>query len=110
MQKLINIKVYTLRSVTYINLASACMILFLFLSKLKEVGIVDWELEKYFPIIGIGSFFVLMLIGRWEINRLKGYQTEAKKFFELDPYHWEMKEKIDALHKKFIEDENNTAN
>ena len=49
------LKVYAGRSQGYISFLNVGMILFLFLSKLKETGNIIWEIDKYvFPIYFIG--------------------------------------------------------
>ncbi len=94
--KAMRIKFYMHRTSSYLALANTGMILFLFLSKLKELGFISFDIDRYFiPLIIIG-FCLLMLIGWLEV-RLRGNQEEAKVQFSLNPYMMEMRSKINDL-------------
>lgn len=107
--KLMESKLTIARAVSYMVLANSGMILFLFLSNLKENGIIGFDVGKYYlPILGIGmiTFFI---IGWIEINVFKGYESENRYTFSKSPPHVEMKRKIDELYNKLIVGENQSG-
>lgn len=99
--RLMSFKQYISRTTTYLSIINAGMILFLFLSKLKELGVIDWPLEKYTIIIVIGGILMLLIIGWFEIKVLKGIQEENKIAFYYQPPMVEMKGKIDEMYADF---------
>ncbi len=96
---LINLKIYMNRSNNWLTLINSGMILFLFLSRLKETGPIDFEIDKYFLPILLGGFLLLILIGWLEINIFKGLQVENKKRFSLSPPNTEMLNRIRKIEK-----------
>ena len=94
------IKKYITRTTTYTSLVSSCMILFLFLSRLKETGWISFDIGKYFIPIFIGGFVLLLIVGWIDVNFLKALQSEATIGFNLTPPMVEMKKKIDYLYEK----------
>ena len=97
-------KYYISRTVTYLSIINSGMLLFLFLSKLKELGYINADLDKYFIIIfGLG-LFILLIIGWFDVNVIKGFQEESSFSFTLCPPYADMKKKIDELwDEKFVD-------
>ena len=96
-------KQYISRTNTYLSLINSGMILFLFLSRLKEKGFIQTDLEKYFFIIFGGGLVTLLILGWFDIKFLKGMQAENTIAWNLTPPQVEMKEKIDEMYKDFKE-------
>jgi hypothetical protein len=94
-------KQYISRTTTYLSVINAGMILFLFLSKLKEVGIIGWDLDKYTISIFIIGTLGLLVVGWFEIKILKGLQEESTIAFGYQPPMVEMKKKIDEMYEDF---------
>ena len=76
------------------------MILFLTLSRLKETGLIHFDIGRYFIVVYVLGIIGLILLGYLEIYILKGLKEEQRKNFELNPMFMEMKEKIDYLYEK----------
>ena len=93
-------KQYISRTVTYLAIVNSGMILFLALSKLKELGYINWEIDKYFTIIFIIGLVGLFILGWMDIKLFKGIQRENTIAFELSPPFMEMRSKINDLWKK----------
>ena len=74
------------------------MLLFLFLSNLKERGYITMEIDKlFFPLVILG-FLSLILFGWIEIYVLKGMQKEIEIGFELSPPYKDMRDKINKIY------------
>ncbi len=98
--RLMWIKSYMQRSLTYLSLLNSGMILFLFLGKLKEIGYISFDLKIYVIPLFLGTLLILCFIGWIEVRFLKGWQTEAEISFNLSPPFKEMKRKIDLIYNK----------
>lgn len=94
-------KLYILRTVSYISLINTSMLLFLMLSKLKELGVIGLDLEKVFILLIVVGVIGLYTIGWFEIRVLKGMQQESIIAFNLNPLLKEMKGKIDIMYEEF---------
>lgn len=92
------------RTNTYLTLINAGMILFLFLNTLKEKGVINFDLDKYFVPILITGIMFLFLIGWVDIRFFKGIQEESKISFSLQPPFVDMRNKINEIHKEVIEE------
>lgn len=103
--KLMYWKTYMSRAIGYASIMNSGMLLFLFLSKLKETGWISFDLDKYFLMIFFLTFVILISIGWFEIRFLKGIQEESTIAFALTPPMVEMKDKIDYLYNKLKEKE-----
>jgi len=95
--KLFNVKFYMHRTTSYLALINSGMILFLFLSKLKEKNLIFFDIDKYFFVIIVIGFLLLIFIGWFEIRVLKGNQEEAKIQFNLNSEMAEMKKMVKDL-------------
>ena len=104
--KLMLFKQYISRTVTYLSIINSGMILFLFLSKLKEGGYISAELDKYFYIIFATGIISLLIIGWIDIKYLRAMQEENTIAFNLQPPMVEMKNKIDEMYDDFKEKKN----
>lgn len=91
-------KLYISRSVTYLSIINSGMILFLFLSRLKEKGVISWSLENYIILIVFVGLLILLLVGWIEINFMKGFEKENEIGFTFTPQYVDMKEKIDKIY------------
>lgn len=94
-------KQYISRTTTYLSIINAGMILFLFLSKLKEVGIISWNLDRYTIVIFVVGTILLLVLGWFEIKVLKGVYSENTVSFYYTPPQAEMKAKIDEMYEDF---------
>jgi len=93
-------RIYMGRGVTYLALANSSMILFLFLSKLKEVGIIHADIDNYFWSIIVIAILGLTLFGWFEVKKLRVFSEESRTLFNLDPMHKSMNEKLDLILEK----------
>lgn len=98
-------KQYISRTVTYLSIINSGMILFLFLSKLKERDVIQADLDKYFFIIFVTGLITLLIIGWFDIKYLKAMQEENTINFNLQPPMVEMKQKIDEMYDEFKKNE-----
>lgn len=88
------------RAITYLALVNSAMILFLTLSKLKEVGLINFEIDKYFiPIYVLGGL-ILIIFGWFDVKFFKGLQGEARKMFDLNPRFNEMNNRLSRIEER----------
>lgn len=99
--KLMLFKQYISRTVTYLSIINSGMILFLFLSKLKESRYIHANLDKYFYAIFIIGLILLLILGWIDIKFLRAMQEENTISFYLTPPQAEMKTKIDEMYADF---------
>ncbi len=85
------------RTMTYVSIINSGMILFLFLSKLKDSGAISLDLDKYYWIIFLIGLSILFGIGWIDIHLLKAIQEERNFGFYLSPPQAEMKKQINDL-------------
>lgn len=104
--KLMLFKQYISRTVTYLSIINSGMILFLFLSRLKEKGYIQTELDKYFYIVFSIGIISLLILGWIDIKYLRAMQEENTINFYLQPPMVEMKSKIDEMYDDFKEKKN----
>ncbi len=101
-KKLLYMKQYLGRTVAYIGLINAGMLLFLFLTKLKESGTISFEIDKYIvPLVFLG-LIILIFIGWFDVHVLRGMQEENIISFELNPRLVIMDEKINQINNKLV--------
>ncbi len=90
-------KVCLARSMNYLAIINSGMVLFLLLSRLKEAGRIDLNLQDYFLLVALVGFIGLVLIGWFDIRVLKGLQAETTILFGYRPQMVSMKKKVDFL-------------
>lgn len=90
-------KQFIMRTTSYLSILNAGMLLFLFLSKLKELNYIQVDLDKYIIVIFVTGLFLLLIIGWIDVKFLKAMQEEATISFNLTPPLKEMKERVDDL-------------
>lgn len=94
----VKLRVYMLRTGSYISLINTSMILFLFLSNLEQYGIdieiQDWIVPLFF--IGLLSMF---LFGYLE-DKLGFYTQEQKTTQSKSPYFKEIIDRLDKIEKQ----------
>ena len=98
-------KTYIARTISYIALMNAGMILFLFLSKLKEKEYVSFDIDKYFIPIMVVGVSILLLIGWFEIRLLRGVQEENIITFKLSPPLMDLSKKVNLIYDKLVKEE-----
>ena len=99
-------RIYLVRGVAYLSLINAGMILFLFLDKLTELGIIEWNVNNYFfPLLFLG-FTLLLGIGWFEIKILKGIHREGQINFSYTPQFPNMEKKINDIYAYIFKDGN----
>lgn len=104
---MIMFKIYFGRSQSYLAIINASMILFLTLTKLKDMGITSIDLSSYFIALCFLGFFLLLFIGWVEVKYIKGLHKEQQFATELNPFMTDMKAKLDYLYQKEMQDETN---
>ena len=98
---LLKAKFYISRSASYISLLNLGMIMFLTFSKLKDMGLIKFDLSQYFIPLYIITLIVLALFGYLDIIIMKGYKTEIDIMNKVTPLHPDLKslkEKVDYLY------------
>jgi hypothetical protein len=95
------LKQYISRTTTYLSVINAGMILFLFLSRLKDGGWISWDLDKYTLWIFILGTIMLTIIGWIEIKFVKGVYQENEISFYYVPQQVEMYNKINEMYEDF---------
>lgn len=96
--RLITWKIYVSRATNYLTLINAGMLLFLFLSRLKENGAISFELDKYFiPIIIIG-FLSLVFAGWVDIKVIKGLSAEHNIVLQYNLPLKNITDKVNEIH------------
>jgi hypothetical protein len=98
-------KVYIGRSAGYVSLLNLGMIMFLTISKLKEVGMFNVDIGSYIIPLYFLTLFIFMIFGYIDIKILKGHKTETDIINNVTPLHPELaqlKRKIDYLYEQGI--------
>jgi len=97
-KKVTHSKVYLQRTMSWLSMANAGMILFLVLSKLQDYG---YEIYITYWIIPIYLLFFLLLILFGFIEDKLGFHREEKKLHEeRSPYVKELFKRMDRLERK----------
>jgi hypothetical protein len=94
----IEAKIYLTRSISYVTIINAGMILFLTLSDLKTKGIISWDVSKYFIPIFIISFIGALIVGYMDVNIIKGFSQENKRSLENNPAWTDLVNKVDSIY------------
>lgn len=97
-RKIIAAKIMINRSLGYVSLVNAGMVLFLTLTKLRELGYINFDLSDNFFFIYFGGVAVLIIMGYVEIRLVKGLSEESRRNFEQNPMFMDMKKKLDELY------------
>ena len=97
---IIEIKVMMNRTLSYINLLNSGLIIFLAVSKLKDMGYINIDLTSFLIPLYIISVIMLLSMGYLESKILGGYQRENQRQFDFNPPMVEMKNKIDEIYQK----------
>ena len=96
--KLIHIKVYITRALSYASLVNMVLILFLALSNLEKYGI-DIKLETWLVPIVILMFFILILIGFME-DKLGFFEEEQRVHSVRNPQINDIIKRLDRIESK----------
>lgn len=99
-ERFINLKIYYIRSVSYISLINAGLIVFLTMAKLKDMGVISIDLSQSLLYVYFGGIILMLLLGWIEVKLFKGLNVESKRLFDYTPQMVEMKAKIDYLYEK----------
>lgn len=101
--KLLAGKVYISRSAGYVSLINLGMIMFLTISKLKDSGLITFDIGNYIIPLYFFTLFALMIFGYIDIKILKGHKTETDIINNVTPLHPELaqlKRKIDYIYEQ----------
>lgn len=98
--RLLKLKIYIGRATTYLTIINSGMLLFLFLSTLKDKGAISMDLDKYFILIFAVGLATLIVVGWIDINLFKGLQSEIRLAFEYNPPFKDIKDKVTYLFEK----------
>ena len=96
--KLVLSKIFVHRSLSYVAIINAGMLLFLVLSQLELYGI-DVEITRWFIPIFICTIFLMILFGYLE-DKLGFFQEEAKTAAKRNPYFNDIVDRLDRIEKK----------
>lgn len=95
---LVRKKIYMLRTLAYMNIMNSGMILFLFLSKLKEAQYISFDISKYIVLIFVGGMIGLAFVGWIETNILGGFHEESTINFTYNPPMSDMRRKVNEIY------------
>lgn len=96
---IIEMKVLMGRTISYLSILNSGMILFLMLSKLKELGYISFDLTNTFFIYFAG-ILILLFLGWLDVKILKGMQSEQARVMSLNPAWDDVRYKINYLYEK----------
>jgi len=102
---LIRMKFYISRSSTYLSLINLGMISFLFISNLKDKGYITFDIGKYYIPLIVFSLLLFAFIGWIEVKFFKGYREEARVCLINDPIHSEMRDNLNKLCDKLLNED-----
>lgn len=102
-------KNYIARTTSYLSLINSSMILFLFLDKLSSLGMINFQLQKYFWWIVIITVMFLIVWGWFDTKISKTYSDEAALAFDYNPRNLELLRKVTEVH-EWMEEQKNSKN
>lgn len=95
--KMIGVKIMLNRSLGYLSLMNAGMIFFLTLSKLKELGLINFSFTKLLIPLYLLGLVCMAFIGYLEMYVFKGYREELHRSQKLVPLHPELSRRLDEI-------------
>lgn len=94
-----DIKIFMGRAQSYVSLANSGMIGILFLSKMKELEYISWDLNQ--ALIPIFFLSVLGMIGIGYIeDKIKLHDAENRRVADRNPYMKDIIERLDRMEKQ----------
>lgn len=75
------------------------MILFIFLSKIKEAGIITWPLETMMLALFFLTIVMLVFLG-WIEVKLDFFSEEQRRTRDRDPYFMDLMRRMEVLENK----------
>ena len=78
-------KIYISRIIGWLSIGNSLMIIFLFLGSLSDRGIIKTDLGNSYLAVVTGWFVFLVILGWFEVNKVKAPHVEAIKMLELNP-------------------------
>ena len=104
--KLIDVKIYIARTMSWVSMANSLMLVFLVIERLNSLGIIKGDLGSSLVLVVILWFGVLVFLGWLEIKKIKAPHMESVKMLELNPPMKDAYEKINEIDErtKKIED------
>ena len=99
--RLVYLKLYMSRALSYITLINTGMVLFLFLSNLEKYGI-DIRIQEWIIPLFLIGIFLLVLFGFLE-DRLGFYSQEQRTTQSRNPYMTDIIERLDRIEEKIAE-------
>lgn len=98
--KIIRMKVWWQRSNSYVSLANSSMLLFLFLSKLKDEGYINFEVVTWIiPLVLVG-ITILITAGYIDLEVLKIMSMEQKYNYSKIPQMAEIQDQLKIIENK----------
>lgn len=110
--KIIDIKIYIARTMSWVSMANSLMLVFLVIERLNSLGIIKGDLGNSLIFVVILWFGLLVFLGWLEIKKIKAPHMEARKMLKLNPPMENAYKKIEEIDKrtKKIEEELNKLN
>lgn len=98
---LVDARIYLSRSQGWMSAMNSGMIVFLFLGRLKDAEVVNFELDKFFIIV-YGGILVIMILWGWIDEKLGIYAEDAERQLTPDrnPVMAEIREGIKRIEEK----------
>ena len=98
--KLIDVKIYIARTMSWVSMANSLMLVFLVIERLNSLGIIKGDLGSSLVLVVILWFGVLVFLGWLEIKKIKAPHMESVKMLELNPPMKDAFIKIDEIDKR----------
>lgn len=103
--KLMKVKMYISRVQTYVSVINIFMIFYLFLDNVRQKGYFSFDVGDLFLVVAVGISAIIILVGWFEVEVLKGQEKENEHIFMKNPYMVDMKKKVDKIHEFIIKEE-----
>lgn len=99
-----DIKIYLQRAMSYLIILNSIMLMFLFLDKLKEMGL-EFSFKKYYVPMCIVFIILLIFVGYLD-TKLGFFKEEAKRAASRNPYFTETLENVKQINERLEKIEN----
>ncbi len=108
-----DIKIYIGRTMSWMSMANSLMLVFLVIERLNSLGVIKGDLGDSLIAVVFVWFCILVLLGWFEVNKLKAPHLESEKILEFNLPLKEVRTRIrdiDKRTKKMEEDLKNIHN
>jgi len=82
--KLIDVKIYIARTMSWISITNSLMLVFLVIERLSSLGIIKGDLGDSLIFVVVGWFLLLVLLGWIEVKKMQVPHAESLKMLEFN--------------------------